>query len=155
GFKLDIHRVGQICGDSVNGVWNTQEHIPLMIKGAQFMKVMPNSYSSNVDWIPVDFASQSIVDISLNAPLNDVKQVRVNHILNPKRITWNGFLNSLQQSGINFKIISNKEWLDILLKTPEYQDVSKNPIAALSGFFERSINESLGNQQPNHIFETQ
>ncbi|CAG8589338.1 20080_t:CDS:2, partial [Dentiscutata erythropus] len=31
-FKLDIHRVGQVCKDSVTGVWNTREHISLMIK---------------------------------------------------------------------------------------------------------------------------
>ncbi|CAG8829497.1 3790_t:CDS:1, partial [Gigaspora rosea] len=35
---------------------------------AQIMKIMPNAYSLNVDWIPVDVASQSIVDISLSAP---------------------------------------------------------------------------------------
>ncbi|CAG8585811.1 39686_t:CDS:2 [Gigaspora margarita] len=160
-LKLDIHRVGQVSGDSVTGVWNTREHIPLMIKGAQIMKIMPNSYSSNVDWIPV---SQSIVDISLSSPFgNDSDYVRVNHILNPKQVTWNEFLKSLQQSGIDFKIIlrllwneflkslqqsgidfkivSNKEWLNTLLNTPEYQNVDKNPVAVLSGFFEKAVSE--------------
>ncbi|CAG8615352.1 3735_t:CDS:1, partial [Racocetra persica] len=152
GFKLDIHRVGQVCGDSVTGVWNTKEHISLMIKGAQIMKIMPDSYTSNVDWIPVDVASQSIVDISLNAPFDDeIDYVRVNHILNPKRITWNEFLKFLNKSGIDFKIVSNKEWLNTLLKTPEYQNVDKNPVAALSGFFEKTISESSNKSEE---FET-
>ncbi|CAG8622724.1 11689_t:CDS:2, partial [Racocetra persica] len=156
GFKLDIHRVGQICGDSVTGVWNTREHIPLMIKGAQVMKVMPNSYSSNVDWIPVDVASQSIIDISLNAPFeNDGDYVRVNHILNPKITTWDEFLESLQQSGIDFKIVSNEEWLNILLNTPEYQNVDKNPVVALSGFFEKAMSESSDKSEKHEpLFET-
>ncbi|CAG8465168.1 11687_t:CDS:2 [Dentiscutata erythropus] len=141
GFSLDIHRVGQVCGDSITGVWNTREHIPLMIKGAQVMKIMPTSYSSIVDWIPVDVASQSIVDISLNASF-DGDNVRVNHILNPKKTTWSEFLKSLQQSGIDFRIVSNKEWLNTLLTTPEYQNVDKNPVAALSGFFDNVMSES-------------
>ncbi|RIB14933.1 hypothetical protein C2G38_1972430 [Gigaspora rosea] len=152
GFELDIHRVGQVCGDSVTGVWNTHEHISLMIKGAQFMKIMPNSYSSIVDWIPVDVASQSIVDISFNSSF-DGDYVRVNHILNPKKTTWSEFLKSLQQSGIDFKIVSNKEWLNILLKTPEYQNVDKNPVATLSGFFEKVMSESSDKNDP--LFETQ
>ncbi|CAG8590553.1 1859_t:CDS:1, partial [Scutellospora calospora] len=154
GFKLDIHRVGQICGDSITGIWNTREHISLMIKGAQIMKVMPDSYSSCVDWIPVDVVSQSIVEISLNAPFdNDNNEiVRVNHIINPKIISWNEFLKFLQQSGINFKVVSNKEWLNTLLKTPEYQDVDKNPLASLSGFFENVICEF---ERYNPLFETQ
>ncbi|CAG8763448.1 15074_t:CDS:1, partial [Racocetra fulgida] len=153
GFKLDIHRVGQVCGDSVTGIWNTKEHISLMIKGAQVMKIMPDSYISNVDWIPVDIASQSIVEISLNASFdNNIDYIRVNHILNPKRITWDEFLKSLQKSGMNFKIVSNKKWLKTL-KTPEYQDVDKNPVAALSGFFEKTISES-SNRSEEPLFET-
>ncbi|CAG8845341.1 33736_t:CDS:1, partial [Gigaspora margarita] len=129
-------------------------HISLMIKGAQIMKIMPDSYFLNVDWIPVDVASQSIVDISLSAPfVNDGDYVRVNHILNPKQVTWNEFLKSLQQSGIDFKIVSNKEWLNTLLNTPEYQNVDKNPVAALSGFFEKAMSESLDKHEP--LFETQ
>ncbi|CAG8676807.1 1720_t:CDS:1, partial [Dentiscutata heterogama] len=156
GFKLDIHRVGQVCGDSVTGVWNTREHIPLMIKGAQIMKIMPNSYSSNVDWIPLDIASQSIVDISLSAPFTkDGDYIRVNHIVNPKQVTWNEFLKSLQQSGIDFKIVSNKEWLNTLLNTPEYQNVDKNPVAALSGFFEKVMSKSLDkSERHGPLFET-
>ncbi|CAG8737264.1 15325_t:CDS:2, partial [Racocetra fulgida] len=139
---------------SVTGVWNTKEHISLMIKGAQVMKIMPDSYTLNVDWIPVDMASQSIVDISLNAPFDDeIDYVRVNHILNPKRITWNEFLKFLNKSGIDFKIVSNKEWLNTLLKTPEYQNVDKNPVTALSGFFEKTISES-SNRSEEPLFET-
>ncbi|CAG8507676.1 11285_t:CDS:1, partial [Racocetra persica] len=82
-----------------------------------------------------------------------IDYVRVNHILNPKRITWNEFLKSLQKSGINFKIVSNKEWLNTLLKTSEYQDVDKNPVAALSGFFEKTMSES-SNRSEEPLFET-
>ncbi|CAG8823934.1 28453_t:CDS:1, partial [Racocetra persica] len=121
---------------------------------AQVMKIMPDSYISNVDWIPVDIASQSIVEISLNASFdNDIDYIRVNHILNPKRITWDEFLKSLQKSGMDFKIVSNKKWLNTLLKTPEYQDVDKNPVAALSGFFEKAISES-SNKNEEPLFET-
>ncbi|CAG8488325.1 14923_t:CDS:10 [Dentiscutata erythropus] len=125
------------------GVWNTREHIPLMIKGAQIMKIMPDSYSSNVDWIPLDIASQN------------GDYIRVNHIVNPKQVTWNEFLKSLQQSGIDFRIVSNKEWLNTLLNTPEYQNVDKNPVAALSGFFEKVMSESLDNSERHEpLFET-
>ncbi|RIB09771.1 male sterility protein [Gigaspora rosea] len=70
-----------------------------------------------------------------------------------QHVTWNEFLKSLQQSGIDFKIASNKEWLNTLLNTPEYQNVDKNPVAALSGFFEKAMSESLEKHEP--LFETQ
>ncbi|CAG8829427.1 26317_t:CDS:2, partial [Dentiscutata erythropus] len=99
-----------------------------------------------VDWIPLDIASQSIVDISLSAPFaKDSDYVRVNHIVNPEQVTWKEFLESLRQTGIDFKIVSNKEWLNTLLNTPEYQNVMSGSSEGHEPLFEtrKSSDRSL------------
>lgn len=32
-FPCIVERMGQVCGDTKNGVWNTSEQYPLMIVG--------------------------------------------------------------------------------------------------------------------------
>lgn len=41
-----VHRVGQLCGDSITGAWNTTEMYPLtLIGGACHMKKVKHSIS--------------------------------------------------------------------------------------------------------------
>jgi len=38
-----VARIGQLCGDSKNGIWNTSEALPLMIRTAQEIGSLPES----------------------------------------------------------------------------------------------------------------
>jgi thioester reductase-like protein len=62
--------LGQVCGDSANGAWNTSEQFPIMIvSGGTIMHKMPEM-NSRIDWIPLNYAAESIAKIML-ATSND------------------------------------------------------------------------------------
>ncbi|CAF3951474.1 unnamed protein product [Rotaria sordida] len=132
GVPVDIYRYGQISGDSKTGVWNTAEMIPLMIcAGGGELGVLPDD-CQQVDWIPVNYAAACIADIVMNTTTEMASPVeRVHHILNPHVISWSELLEYLQSSGLQFKVISTKEWLRMILDSP------KNPVYALASFFEK------------------
>ncbi|KAI9030909.1 hypothetical protein CLU79DRAFT_361249 [Phycomyces nitens] len=107
-----IERLGQVCGDSINGVWNTNEQYPLMfVGGGNIMKTMP-SIDINVDWIPVNYASSCIVDIMIKTagkalPVED----SVFNIVNPQTVMWTDVLNAMRLCGMKFKTVTIEEWI--------------------------------------------
>ncbi|KAL0092096.1 hypothetical protein J3Q64DRAFT_1819684 [Phycomyces blakesleeanus] len=137
-FPCIIERLGQVCGDSINGVWNTSEQYPLMfIGGGSVMKKMPD-LDTVIDWIPVDYAAKSIVDIMLNSvSKSSSEKESVFHIVNPHRVTWNNVLESMRESGMVFDIVPTKKWVE------ELSNDEKNPAFKLMSFYENNFNESF------------
>ncbi|KAI9298108.1 acetyl-CoA synthetase-like protein, partial [Neoconidiobolus thromboides FSU 785] len=136
-FDLDIYRVGQISGDISNGVWNTKEHMPLMIKGSQVMKMIPEKVSEGVSWIPVDYAANGMVEIYFN-PKNSHKNT-ISHIVNPKVFPWDQVIEALAKSGIKFSVVENTHFINELKNNPTYMDVDVNPLASLTDFFQEVL----------------
>jgi thioester reductase-like protein len=137
-FPCYIERVGQVCGDSVHGVWNTTEQYPLMfVGGGSMLRKMP-ALDSTIDWIPVDYAAKSITDIMLQtADLPaDITQ-SIYHIVNPTSIAWSDVLDTMKEAGMEFEIVSASEWVDAVS-----QD-STNPCYRLISFYESNFSESL------------
>ncbi|KAI9030908.1 hypothetical protein CLU79DRAFT_785955 [Phycomyces nitens] len=129
-----IERLGQVCGDSINGVWNTNEQYPLMfVGGGNIMKTMP-SIDINVDWIPVNYASSCIVDIMIKTagkalPVED----SVFNIVNPQTVMWTDVLNAMRLCGMKFKTVTIEEWITQLRQE---QDI---PAFKLLDFYENSF----------------
>jgi thioester reductase-like protein len=42
GARSCVLRIGQVVGDTVKGIWNKGESIPLMIWSARQMKILPD-----------------------------------------------------------------------------------------------------------------
>lgn len=128
-----IERLGQICGDSVNGVWKTNEQFCLMfIGGGAIMHKMPDLDDCHIDWIPVDYASASIVDIMLytaHLSADDDGEHFLFNIVNPNAITWTNVLEAMQQSGMKFDLVALDEWLQCLEKD------DSNPAYPLLSFY--------------------
>ena len=59
GAKYRVLRIGQIVGDINSGVWNENEAIPLIIRSALTLKVLPAlnevilPYHSNPSFVPL------------------------------------------------------------------------------------------------------
>ena len=106
--------------------------IPLIIcSGGGELGVLPNDCEI-VDWIPVNYAAASVVDLAMSTNTSIVPPAeRVHHILNPNSIDWSQLLEYLKLSGLQFRVIPIEDWLHILLAN------SKNPAYVLSGFFEK------------------
>lgn len=137
-FPCYIERLGQVCGDSVNGVWNTSEQYPLMfIGGGAVMHKMPKM-DTIIDWIPVDYAAQTIADIMLHtAYLSTNRDQSVYHIVNPRLIQWDDVLQAMKEAGMTFDIVSPPEWVESLA-----QD-DKNPAYTLMGFYETNFKDAF------------
>ncbi|UZJ51514.1 hypothetical protein CBS101457_000834 [Exobasidium rhododendri] len=111
GSKVLIARIGQLCGDTVHGIWNTSEAWPLMIRTAQEVGLLPNS-GPDVDWLPVDVAAKGIIEICLTSESRNEKYYHVALPPKVKRPSWNTFVQWLQGSGLDFNLVKKEKWLE-------------------------------------------
>ncbi|KXN66857.1 acetyl-CoA synthetase-like protein [Conidiobolus coronatus NRRL 28638] len=132
-IPLHIHRVGQISGDTINGSWNITEHIPLLIKGIQVMKIFPDILESTLTWIPANTAADAIVEIGAQ---DQTSQNGIAHIINPNGYSFNIIYDTLKDYGIGFELVSVQEFIHQLKTNPEYQNADVNPLATLTDFFD-------------------
>ena len=148
GVPVDIYRLTQISGDSETGVWNTAEMLPLMIcAGGGRLGMLPED-GQHIDWIPVNYAAASIVDIALKSSTRVTSQSeRVHHILNPNSISWSQLLDYLKLSGLQFKAVPIKEWLHQLLANPN------NSAYTLANFFNKIFAEGRKFEISKHNVE--
>lgn len=137
-FPCYIERLGQVCGDSVNGVWNTSEQFPLMfIGGGSVMHKMP-ALDTVIDWISVDYAAKTIVDIMLEtAYLPADRDASVYHIVNPHLVQWSDVLEAMKNAGMRFETVDSLEWVETLA-----QDHT-NPAYKLMSFYETNFKEAF------------
>ncbi|CEP11935.1 hypothetical protein [Parasitella parasitica] len=137
-FPCYIERLGQVCGDSVNGVWNVSEQYPLMfIGGGSVMHEMPN-LDTVIDWITVDYAAASIADIMLrtaNLPANTEQSIY--HIVNPRLVMWSDVLTAMKKSGMKFNTVEPAQWVEDLAKD------DSNPAFRLMSFYEDNFKGSF------------
>ncbi|KAJ9067195.1 hypothetical protein DSO57_1002258 [Entomophthora muscae] len=139
GFSLDIHRVGQVSGDTENGAWNTREHISLLIKAAQVMKMVPSEMFESINWIPVDIAAKGMVEIHYSP--NNPHKSTINHIVNPTFTPWGDVIGHLQKLGVPCQAVDSATFLNELKTKPDYQNVDINPIASLTDFFTNILSQ--------------
>ena len=135
-------RIGQIVGDGKMGLWNDTEAIPLIIRSALTLKVLP-ALDGTESWLPVDKVAAAILDlagISTGAiPVSDLDTDLVYNIENPHTFSWtDSLLPELHQSGIDFSTVPVAEWLQ---KLRNYEnsggDTERNPAVKLTDHFER------------------
>lgn len=131
-FPCYIERLGQVCGDTRHGVWNVSEQFPMMFMGgASVMHKMPD-LDMIIDWIPVDFASEFIVDIMLSSA-----DSYIYHIVNPNVIYWSDVLGLMKEAGMEFDTVSLNDWVQELALD------ETNLCYRLLGFFEAKSKNSI------------
>lgn len=138
-FPCIVERMGQVCGDTINGAWNTSEQYPLLIVGGgSVMKKMP-AIETEIDWLPVDHAATGIFEIMLSTADKTAAEVagKVYHIVNPNTVTWSDVLSSMKECGIDFETMAPVDWVEALAKDQE------NPAYKLLGFYENNFTKSF------------
>ncbi|CDH50372.1 l-aminoadipate-semialdehyde dehydrogenase [Lichtheimia corymbifera JMRC:FSU:9682] len=147
GFPCTIERLGQVCGDTQRGYWHNSEQYPLMmVGGGAEMKKMPDLGNMVIDWIPVDYAAASIVQIMLTTASNNTgSPEQVYHIVNPNMVTWRDVLEAMRVSGIQFDIVTPEQWVEDL---SEHED---NPAYRLISFYEANF---VGEAMSMPVWET-
>jgi thioester reductase-like protein len=121
GAKVGVLRIGQLVGDSENGVWNETEAWPLLFRSAMTTGCLP-MLEEKPTWLPVDEAGRAIAEIVLNGTQADKA---VYHVLNNRESRWGDILEGLKAGGVQFETVDRMEWLERLAKSEA--DVEKNP----------------------------
>ncbi|CAG8951052.1 hypothetical protein HYFRA_00006450, partial [Hymenoscyphus fraxineus] len=110
-----IARVGQIAGPAVMpGKWNKWEWFPSLVISSRYIGALPDSLGSEfniVDWLPIDFLAEIIVDLTLeNAPGLEGK-ASVFHPHNPNTTTWERIIPEIMKNTGLLELVPLKEWL--------------------------------------------
>ncbi|KAF7794267.1 hypothetical protein EIP86_005400 [Pleurotus ostreatoroseus] len=126
--RVTIARIGQLCGDTVHGVWNEGEAWPLMIASARYTRCLPD-LPEDLSWLPVDVAARLIIHISAYAASAEA-QVPVYHVVNPVTTSWADIVRSLRACGYAFECVGAGEWIKRLrAREAELDGATRNLIA--------------------------
>lgn len=175
GMMARVLRVGQIVGDTVEGLWNSTEAISLMIRSATTLGALPaleevrmvlstpersTNYDQTPSWLPVDIVARAVLELAgLDTLTSEASAQNLNsdnivyHVQNPRTFSWtNDLLPALQAAGLGFKVVTQREWVELLRGSE--QDPDKNPTIKLLDFF----TEKYDNDQPGRqglVFQTE
>ncbi|KAJ5528079.1 hypothetical protein N7513_012238 [Penicillium frequentans] len=128
GMTARVLRAGQIVADTVHGIWNTTEAIPMILQSANTIKALPK-LDDVLSWTPVDTMASSIIDLSLSPAAANVLNVT-----NPNLSHWSTqLLPLLREAGLEFETLPPKAWLQRLRGSN--QDPEANPPIRLLEFF--------------------
>lgn len=156
GALTRILRIGQIVGDGKSGLWNDTEAIPLIIRSALTLKVLPG-LDETESWLPVDALATTILDLAGittgTIPVSDSDTDLVYNLENPHTFSWtSSLLPELQRSGLEFLTVPVVEWLRRLR---EYErnggTPRRNPAVKLIDHFERMYGKEKTGEV---VFET-
>lgn len=71
--RIDVIRIGQLCGDTENGVWNMKEAWPMMWRASLGLKKIPDLGEEPLRWLPVDVAAKAVLHIANRSMLDCVR----------------------------------------------------------------------------------
>lgn len=150
-IPVRIARLGQVCGDSVEGLWNPAEAIPTIVRTAVTQGVLPGDEEEELQWLPADVAGEAIVDVAVFEEDEGGKSrlLQVFNLVNSTfPLFWKrDFLPFLRRAGLDFEIISGRDWVKKLEKysssTSEIQD---EPAVKLFDFFKHKYDTSTTSQ---------
>ncbi|KAI1753159.1 hypothetical protein F4782DRAFT_546081 [Xylaria castorea] len=143
--RVSIIRVGQLCGNE-SGVWNTSEAYPLLLSTAKVISCLPNLPGNSLNWLPVDIAARSIIEIVLPhcndsiATQSYCLEIPVYHVLNPHQSpSWRQMLDwvSEELGSTQFDIVSAPTWMELLEAALAADPGSKHSWQALIGMWKR------------------
>lgn len=145
GLETRILRLGQICGDTKHGMWNTKEAWPMVMATARTIGALPANQKTDDEhhWLPSDVTGDVIADIALldhidgdgdgNDARASVPKFAIFHVLNPQPTYWRTHvLSALKRNGLDFETLPWIEWADRLEKSDS--NLLRNPSYRLMAF---------------------
>ncbi|OCH84283.1 L-aminoadipate-semialdehyde dehydrogenase [Obba rivulosa] len=146
-IDVGVLRIGQLAGDTVNGIWNETESWPLMIKSVDVIGALP-TLDEELSFLPVDLAGRSIAEIVQHPGL---PRVAVYHIVNPVLTSWGTMLAGLKSAELAFNVVDKAQWLALL----ENSDPSpeRNPTMKLLPFFRKQMAQETTLHSPRFLVD--
>lgn len=127
--NIVVLRIGQLTGDTQNGVWNMAEAWPLMLSTFKQLGCLPD-LNESLSWLPVDVAAKAVVQIALRDE-TEQGSCPVYHLVNNATTTrWRDLLCWFQGvEGLKFEIVSPGIWMERL------EGLESHPAKALLGLW--------------------
>ena len=128
GVPVRVLRVGQIIGDTQNGIWSASEAIPMMLQTATTIGALPRLHETP-SWLPVDIVAKSVTEIATS----EAGSVFCN-VTNPRTFSWvDDLIPALRSAGLEFEQVEPQEWVKRLRASDP--DPARNPPIKLVDFF--------------------
>ncbi|KAK4496251.1 hypothetical protein PRZ48_012231 [Zasmidium cellare] len=128
GINARVLRVGQVIGDTQNGVWNATEAIPMIFQTAKTVGALPK-LDERPSWLPVDVVAQTFIDIGCSNT-----EQRFFNLVNHNSFHWTeDLLPLLKKAGVEFEEVEQREWIKRLRASNP--DPTANPPIKLVDFF--------------------
>ncbi|OTB03018.1 hypothetical protein M426DRAFT_264025 [Hypoxylon sp. CI-4A] len=142
GARSYVLRIGQVVGDTKNGIWNDKEFIPAMIRSALTMKVLPD-LNEMCNWFPVDLLATAMLQLAETRdkapapkPQGDGNPAIFYNLVNPNGASWDEVLEELQDAGLEFTKVPFEEWIMMLRKSAARGEEEQNPAVKLIEYYE-------------------
>jgi thioester reductase-like protein len=111
--RIKVLRIGQLTGDTTNGVWNMTEAWPMMLSTVEAVGCLPKR-DDKLSWLPLDIAAQAAVEISLGQSegQNHDETCQVFHIVNNfAKTSWEDLLSWIREvRSKSFDIVEPSVW---------------------------------------------
>lgn len=151
GVPARILRVGQVVGDTIHGVWNPQEAIPMILQCAVTIGAVPQLDESPL-WLPVDIVAGAVVEMSLSGSGG------VMNVVNHRGFHWTRDLlpmlrTVLHAEGVQYEEVGRLEWLARLRTSGK--DPVANPPVKLLGFLEGKYGYGEGEERSGMSYDTE
>ncbi|KAI0408691.1 acetyl-CoA synthetase-like protein [Xylaria palmicola] len=159
GADVAVLRVGQIAADSVNGIWNEKEHIPLLVRSATEVGALPRlqGYEGHCEWMPVDTVAATVLEFAGRVRAGTGTGTAFYNITPTHAFSWNDhFLPTLREAGLEFEEVDLPEWLRRLRsRANELGSAAekKLPAIKLADYYEATYSESAGGYGSDLKFE--
>lgn len=106
-FAVSCVRIGQIAGATASGYWNTQEHLPFLLRSAQTLRCLPQ-LDGVLSWTPVDCVAGTLAELVLTPE----RPYPVYNIDNPVRQRWSDVLPVLADAMGLDEFVPFRDWVD-------------------------------------------
>jgi len=155
GLSTTILRVGQIAGPVRHaGTWPAREWLPSLVISSKAIDALPTDLGkmNDVDWVPADLLADCISEIvssnhvqdAMEGPLKDDESMsQVYHILNPKVVSWQYLLPTIQQQTGVSRTVPLRVWIERVREQPgldevtaSSSDMKQNPAKKILQFYE-------------------
>ena len=124
GADATILRIGQIVGDTKTGVWKDNEALPLIIRTALTMGILPQM-KITCEWLPVNTLADTVLQIQSLSGSEGIHSgknaksspLKVYNLVSPHSFSWTtDLLPALSAAGLAFRPVSFETWIYQLRK---------------------------------------
>ncbi|KAJ6492315.1 hypothetical protein C8R45DRAFT_825292 [Mycena sanguinolenta] len=136
-INANVVRVGQLCGSTTSGAWDTFQWVPALAQSAAVVGCLPDDGDNDTTtWFPIDKASLAVIDM-LSSPNQTL------HLVHPKPAKWHTIVSALASALASpsalITLVPYAEWYARLRATSTPEFSTKLDAVKLLDFFTQGL----------------